>query len=314
MPHNLPDLQNSADSRGIALERVGVSDVMFPITIKQKDGKLQSMPAKIKLFVGLPKEYKGANMSRFMECLVDFEDYIAPMLAEQEMEGSSISYHSMPLLLELLKERLESEDAYARFEFDYFIEKKAPVTERSAPMSYRCALTGIKKDGDYRYILEVNVIAASLCPCSREMSLLKNLGKLIMEADTAVVIGDNGPPMLVGKELPSVVGMGAHNQRSQIRVELVPKEDTVVWIEDIVALAEAQASVATYPILKRPDEKYVTEAGYNNPKFCEDIARDLQIALEADSRIIEWSIRVTNEESIHPYNVQTYQKSANWHP
>jgi GTP cyclohydrolase I len=260
-----------------------------------------------------------------MECLVDFEEYVSQLAESVELKhgtsGSSISYYSMPLLLDMLRDRLKSEDAYARFEFDYFIEKRAPVTDKAAPMGYRCAFTGVKKNGEYKFTLEVNVTAASLCPCSREMSLLKNVvGAAVDLRDANIteiyVEGQDKFGNFTNEDatdLISKVGMGAHNQRSQIQVELIPKDDTIVWIEDVVLLAEAQASAPTYPILKRPDEKWVTERAYGNAKFSEDIARDLQIALEADSRIAEWAIRVTNEESIHPYNVQTIQRSANWH-
>jgi GTP cyclohydrolase I len=106
--------------------------------------------------------------------------------------------------------------------------------------------------------------------------------------------------------------MGAHNQRSQIRVEAIFKNNSLLWIEDLAVVIEREASAPTYPILKRPDEKYVTELGYMNAKFSEDIARDLQLALEACPEIAEWSLKVRNEESIHPYDVASYQSSKNW--
>jgi len=312
----LPDLQNSEDIRGIAIDRVGLTNVLFPIKIKRKpDGtskrNYDEVSASVKLFVGLPKEYKGVNMSRFYECLVEFSHH-------------TISLNSMPELLVLLQKKLKSSDAYARFEFDYYIDKEAPASKKVAPMAYRCAFTGIKHNGTTDFILEVKVIAASLCPCSREMSLLSQLQ------------GSNTPPPFRRRrsnenrrqkhgshkwkeEIPTdlkfitqQVGMGAHNQRSQIRVQIISKDGEFIWLEDVIADIEAQASAPTYPILKRPDEKFVTELAYNNAKFSEDIARDIHLSLQNNEKIAEFAVKVRNEESIHPYDVVSYTKSENW--
>ena len=106
--------------------------------------------------------------------------------------------------------------------------------------------------------------------------------------------------------------MGAHNQRSHIRVAVIAKEGETIWLEDLIDLMEKEASAPVYPILKRPDEKFVTEQAYNNAKFSEDITRDVQLALEALPSVHSWSLRVFNEESIHPYDVCCYQHSDNW--
>jgi len=312
----LPDLQNSEDIRGIAIDRVGLTNVLFPIKIKRKpDGtskrNYDEVSASVKLFVGLPKEYKGVNMSRFYECLVEFSHH-------------TISLNSMPELLVLLQKKLKSSDAYARFEFDYYIDKEAPASKKVAPMAYRCAFTGIKHNGTTDFILEVNVIAASLCPCSREMSLLSQLqGKDI--AGVSPTRWRDGFDNIVyhvdkwKEEIPTdlkfitqQVGMGAHNQRSQIRVQIISKDGEFIWLEDVIADIEAQASAPTYPILKRPDEKFVTELAYNNAKFSEDIARDIHLSLQNNEKIAEFAVKVRNEESIHPYDVVSYTKSENW--
>lgn len=307
----LPDLQNQIDTRNIPIDRVGITNVYFPIKVRLKgDGhQYRQVSALTKLFVGLPKEYKGANLSRFMECLVEFAQH-------------TISAQSMPKLLDLLRTKLKSVDAYARFEFDYYIDKKAPVSKKIAPQKYRCAFTGIKKNGLYDFIMEVNVVAASLCPCSKGMSLLDeldwkdikwNLGdkktdpKGEYEKQTKQIFTDAS-----NIELSTQVGMGAHNQRSNIRVELLCSPSEIIWIEDVIELVEAQASAPVYPILKRSDEKFVTEQAYNNAKFSEDITRDVQIALESLDKVKAWSLRVYNEESIHSYDVCCYQHSDNW--
>jgi GTP cyclohydrolase I len=105
--------------------------------------------------------------------------------------------------------------------------------------------------------------------------------------------------------------MGAHNQRSCIRVQLTAKDNKTIWIEDVIELIEREASAPTYPLLKRPDERFVTELAYKNPKFSEDIARDLHLALAKVKDIAQFSIKVRNEESIHPYDVVSYSKSKN---
>jgi len=300
MTRELPDLQNQQDLRDISIFRVGITNVYFPIKVKVKGDAnsfiYKTVSARTKLFVGLPKEYKGINMSRFMECLVEFND-------------QTISSRSMPELLELLRKKLKSSDAYARFEFDYYLERKAPVTKKAAPQRYRCAFTGVKRNGNYDFILEANVIAASLCPCSRGMSLLRELNLKVPDVQTDPTIENS---YVIKDLIGDKVGMGAHNQRSHIRVAVIAKEGETIWLEDLIDLMEKEASAPVYPILKRPDEKFVTEQAYNNAKFSEDITRDVQLALEALPSVHSWSLRVFNEESIHPYDVCCYQHSYNW--
>jgi GTP cyclohydrolase I len=300
----LPDLQNDEDKRGIEIGNVGITNVLFPVKIRRMpvDGEKGFAPvsARTKLFVKLPKAYKGVNMSRFYECLNEFSEHV-------------ISSDTMPRLLTLLQTKLKSIDSYARFEFDYYINRKAPVSKLTAPQAYRCAFAGVDVAGEYTFITEVNVIAASVCPCSREMSLLKNLNG---ELKTAAGKSSDYIRGVLDKEgageVSAVVGMGAHNQRSNIRVRVIGKDNKAPWIEELVDMIEAQASAPVYPILKRADEKYVTEQGYKNAKFSEDITRDVQLSLMHHSSIDSWSLRVFNEESIHPYDVTCYQQSDNW--
>ena len=302
----LPDLQNQEDLRNIAIDRVGITNVYFPIKVKRKPienkekYKLEydEVSAKVDLFVGLPHDYRGVNMSRFYECLMEFSRH-------------TISLNSMPDLLVLLQEKLKSKDAYARFEFDYYVDKTAPVSKKVAPMAYRCAFTGVKKNGVTDFILEVNVVAASICPCSKLMSTVENLNYKkdfgFSDIDITKIQDIDGID-----RLEKAVGMGAHNQRSNIRVQIIIKDKEFVWVEDLVEIIEAQASAPTYPILKRPDEKYVTELGYSQSKFSEDIARDIHITLQSSDRIVAFSVKVENEESIHPYNCTSYTHSDNW--
>ncbi len=295
----LPDIQNQRDERGIALDRVGITNVYFPIMVERKDDLEDPfiVSSRVKLFVHLPKEYKGANLSRFMQCLVKYENEV-------------IDKDSMPKLLDELKIKLKSKDAYARFEFDFYKDVKSPVSNNKAPQRYRCAFIGQHENGTYNFIIEINVVASTVCPCSRSMSLLENLKNGELKDDNIRVHQVLKDRSIVS--LGSNVGMGAHNQRSNIRVRLIAKENEMVWLEDLIDLVEAQASAPVFPILKRPDEKWVTERGYNNAKFSEDVARDVFTALQKHSKIDSWAVRVYNEESIHSFDVSSYVKSANW--
>ena len=309
----LPDVQNRKDHRNIGLERVGITNAKFPTSVLRKDGTISQVSATVKLFANLPEEAKGHNLSRFMETLVDFSE-----------THKTLSSNTMPLLLQSMQDRLGSQDVYARFEFDYYIDKEAPVSKKVAPQGYVCAFTGIKKNGTYSFILEVNVVAASLCPCSKEMSLIENsypsnpvFEEFVSRISPVVRIngskqnsGDSGLFDISPISFKKLYGMGAHNQRSLIKVEL--HLDSILWIEDVIKLIEEQASAPTYPLLKRPDERFVTELAYKNPKFSEDIARDVQIAIEKQKEVDAWSLKVNNEESIHSYNVSVSSKSDNW--
>lgn len=302
----LPDLQNQADVRGITLDRVGVTNIKFPIRVftdvRGNSGHSDTPPtrevsATVELFVSVPAEFKGANLSRFMRTLNAFE-----------YNGMSVA--QLNDLLEALRKSLDSPDAYARFEFDYYVDRPAPVSKLSAPQAYRCAFTGILKgDAPLVFINEVHVIAASLCPCSRGMSLLEQLN---VASDLRTDMSPEAEAALKKSPMAKLVGMGAHNQRSRITAKVITKGNETLWLEDLIALTEAAASAPVFPILKREDEKFVTELAYNNAKFSEDITRDLQGSLEAHPLVESWSIRVTNEESIHPYDVTCTQQSKNW--
>jgi GTP cyclohydrolase IB len=313
----LPDVQNRADLRGVNIDRVGITNVLFPTKIRGKRNKMdesaltltQETAAKIDLYVGLPHEYKGVNMSRFMECLLAFHG----------TDTGFFSCSTLPDLLKRLQNEMNSKDAYVRIEFDYFITKLSPVTQKPAPQGYRCAFTGIMKGEEYEFILEANVIAASLCVCSKEMSLLDTI--LEQGDSTGMVPVYNTVDPVAMKQVQetlklsgigSHVGMGAHNQRSQIRVQLTAKDNQTIWIEDIVDVIEKAASAPTYPLLKRPDERFVTEFAYNHPRFSEDIARELYLALENVENISQFSVKVRNEESIHPYDVVSLIHSPEW--
>jgi GTP cyclohydrolase I len=178
---------------------------------------------------------------------------------------------SVHLVMEELLERLEAEEAFVDLTFPIFLERSAPVTGEKGLLDFHCHLRAMHtQDGQHDKVIGVKANVASLCPCSKEIS-----------------------------------ERGAHNQRSEVKMDVRPTEDAFVWFEDLVDIAERNGSSALYPVLKRPDEKYVTEAAYDNPKFVEDIVRDvsgdLQEMLNLD-RIKWYSVQINNFESIHNHD------------
>jgi GTP cyclohydrolase I len=160
--------------------------------------------------------------------------------------------------------RLDAEVAHFEADFTYFVQKYAPVTRAPGLMDFKVRFAA-EANGSDDFVMTVSAPATSLCPCSKEISRY-----------------------------------GAHNQRC--RVEASVRFKGMVWIEDLVEHLEASASNPVFAVLKRPDEKHVTEAAYDNPKFVEDIVRDLALRLDADERITWYSINSENFESIHSHN------------
>lgn len=170
-----------------------------------------------------------------------------------------------PILTEM-REKLDARSAHLEIAFPYFIEKTAPVSGQKSIMVYDCKLVASQGSGtDDELIVEVNVPVMSLCPCSREIS-----------------------------------DRGAHNQRSIVTVRV--ETESFVWIEDIIEIVEASASSDVYTLLKREDEKYITEKSYDNPKFAEDLVRQIAVELENMSEITWFSVETENYESIHNHS------------
>lgn len=246
----MADVQSLADSRRLPIDKVGVKNVVYPITLRTPCGKPQTTVATIDMYVSLPHDRKGTHMSRFLEALNEHRDCIRP--------------EQIITMCQDLRERLDAKEAHVRVEFTYFIEKLAPVSKQPGLMDYRvtfeCASNGFDD-----FVMKVAAPAASLCPCSKEISRY-----------------------------------GAHNQRCEITAEV--RFQGQLWIEDVVGILEKAASSELYSILKRPDEKFVTEAAYESPKFVEDIVRDAATALNRDERILWYRVRSENFESIHNHN------------
>ena len=170
-------------------------------------------------------------------------------------------------------EHLNAQSGEVQFKFKYFIEKKSPVTKLSAQMGYDCSFEGKIDENGYKFILGVKVPVTTLCPCSKEIS-------------------DNG----------------AHNQRAFITVKVSYDEDKHIWLEDLIELIESCASCPVYPLLKREDEKYVTEKAWDNPKFVEDVLRDVVVKLREHEVVKEFEVECEAFESIHNHSAWAYQK------
>jgi GTP cyclohydrolase I len=247
------DVQALRDTRRVAIDKVGVKNVTYPLRLRQKDGQTQHTVAKINMYVSLPHTQKGTHMSRFLEVLNAHETAISPQ--------------DFPEITRQIRERLHADDAHFEAYFTYFVRKLAPVTHQPGLMDYsvgfECA-SGQRND----LVMIVRAPATSLCPCSKEISRY-----------------------------------GAHNQRCEIEARVrLDESKGVLWIEDLVSLLEGAASEQLYAVLKRPDEKHVTERAYENPKFVEDIVRDLALVMEDEPRIAWYSINSENFESIHNHN------------
>ena len=153
----MKDIQNLEDNRNIDIQKVGVKNVELPLTIQRKNNSNQNVYAKARVSVSLPKKYKGTHMSRFIEVLNEWQ---TKNLLGVDIKGC----------LETILKKLHSESGELEFKFKYFVNKKAPVTDNVAPMSYDCSFEGIINNGNYKFILGVKVPVTTLCPCSKEIS------------------------------------------------------------------------------------------------------------------------------------------------
>ncbi|MEM8783175.1 MAG: GTP cyclohydrolase FolE2 [Planctomycetota bacterium] len=249
----MPDIQGSPDRRNIAIDRVGVKNVRYPISLySPATGGGQPTVANIDMYVALPHHQKGTHMSRFLEVLNEHHD----ALRTDDMSG----------VCRAIKERLEAEHAHLRLEFPYFIDKPAPVTGQVGKLDIEVVFECESNASD-DFVMTLRVPATSLCPCSKEIS-----------------------------------EYGAHNQRCVMEASVRLGEGETMWIEDLFTIVERAASTQVFSVLKRPDEKWVTERAYENPKFVEDIVRDLAVALDADERIVWFRVNSENFESIHSHN------------
>jgi GTP cyclohydrolase I len=183
-----------------------------------------------------------------------------------------ITMRTVPTILQKIKERLEAESAHMDVKFPYFLERIAPQSEARGLVDYECFFKGTSKKDQDDFILGVRVPVTTLCPCSKAIS-----------------------------------DYGAHNQRGYITIEVRTTasnndEPTIIWIEELIEIAEASASAPVYALLKRSDERHVTMQAYDNPVFVEDMVRNSAVKLQSDRRVGWFRVQAVNHESIHNHN------------
>ncbi|MDL1981596.1 MAG: GTP cyclohydrolase FolE2 [Deltaproteobacteria bacterium] len=256
----MKDTQNQRDYRNITIDKVGIKNLRYPITVLDRRNGCQDTVATINMYVDLPHEYKGTHMSRFVEIL----NVLRPEVSLKKISDA----------LDQMKKHLNAASSHIEVTFPYFIEKKAPISSSPGLMDYTCKLTGSSgPDGKIDFVSEVIVPVSSVCPCSKEIS----------EA-------------------------GAHNQRGEVRLSIRFKK--FIWIEDMIELVEKSGSSEVYSVLKRVDEKYITEYGFSNPKFVEDIVRDIAIKLKENDNVTWFSVSAENFESIHNHSAYAHIASS----
>ena len=250
---HIPDTQSAPDERHLAIQRVGIKSVRYPLQLRIGSAALATV-ALWDLDVALPAEQKGTHMSRFVAWLDGLSALDTPMDAAL-----------LRTQLAVMLDKLNAIDGRVDAQFPFFLRKRAPVSGVQSLLEYQGRWIAEARAGATVIWAEVIVPVKSLCPCSKEIS-----------------------------------DYGAHNQRSHvtIRVELLAD---IGWHE-LARFAEDSASSEIWPMLKRADEKWVTERAYENPKFVEDLVRDVALRLNADARVGRYSVDVENFESIHAHS------------
>jgi GTP cyclohydrolase I len=247
----IADVQSTADTRQLAIDKVGIKSIRHPVKVLDKDGGIQHTIANFNMYVSLPHNFKGTHMSRFVEIL--------------NSHDREISVESFPTMLREMAKRLEALSGHIEMNFPYFINKTAPISHVQSLMDYDVSFIGDVCHDEVVQSIRIVVPVTSLCPCSKKIS-----------------------------------ERGAHNQRSHVTVSIRTNE--FIWIEELVQMVESQASCELYGLLKRPDEKFVTERAYDNPKFVEDMVRDVAAMFNKDPRILGYIVESENFESIHNHS------------
>ncbi|MBN2238947.1 MAG: GTP cyclohydrolase I FolE2 [Dehalococcoidales bacterium] len=264
----LPDVQSYEELRGITLDKVGVSNLHYPLKIKDKIDKTRYVTARLDIFVGLHSQQRGAHFSRLISILNNYK-------------SRTLSLNNW---VRLLKDIRKSQDegsyqfdsANIRASFMYFIEKTAPESKIVSPVGYDCSLE-VSLDPAYKRIT-VNVPVSTVCPCSQAISQ-----------------------------------EGAHNQRGIVTVTVQQElnDKRIIWIEDLIAIIEQSASSDVYTLLRREDEKYITEKMFSHPTFVEDVVRNTVIGLKDNIKDIHYSVKCESFESIHPHNAYAEVSGTN---
>jgi GTP cyclohydrolase I len=247
---HIPDTQSGRDERHLAIQRVGLRGIRYPLQLRI-GAAVSPTVAAWDLDVALPAEQKGTHMSRFVAWLDALDKPLDAATLRTELAA--------------MLERLHATEGRIEARFPFFLRKRAPVSGVESLLEYQGRWIAEARGGHSTVWVEVTVPVKSLCPCSKEIS-----------------------------------DYGAHNQRSNV-VVCVEVLGDIGWHE-LVRFAEDSASSEIWPMLKRADEKWVTERAYENPKFVEDLVRDVALRLNADARVGRYTVDVENFESIHNHS------------
>jgi GTP cyclohydrolase IB len=257
----IPDTQSERDERHLAIHRVGVKRVRFPLLVKLPQG-VQPSVGEWTLDVALPAEQKGTHMSRFVAWLEQG--------AELPLDAAGLRERHLEML-----ERLHAAEGVTEVSFALFEKKRAPVSGIESRLDLQARWTVETRAGETTLWQEVAVPVKSLCPCSKEIS-----------------------------------DYGAHNQRSMVTLRIEWLAAKPLPFSAQMRFAEDSASSEIWPLLKRADEKWVTERAYENPKFVEDLIRDVALRLNADERVGRYQVEVENFESIHNHSAYARMERA----
>jgi len=249
----IPDVHSHPDARALAIDRVGIRSLRYPIRFADGDSPAQPTVASCSVSVALAADQKGTHMSRLVAMIDEVRE--------------PLSLASFPALLDSLMARLEAKSAVIEIEFPWFRRKAAPVTRVESMMDYEARL--VAEAGESKRTLTVTLVVPvmSLCPSSK-----------------------------------AIADYGAHNQRSHLTLCVRPRDPKAITLEELVTIAEEEASCELYGILKRADEKYVTERAYDRPRFVEDLVRGIAARLVRDPRFEGFRVEAENFESIHNHS------------
>ncbi|MBX7152717.1 GTP cyclohydrolase FolE2 [bacterium] len=256
----MEDTQSKSDFRKVAINKVGIKNIQYPIVVTNRRGIRHNTVGTFAMYVNLQHDQKGTHMSRFVEILNEYK--------------GNINLQTVENIIDMMKEKLDAEQAFLHVRFPYFLEKEAPVTRSKSYMNYEVRLDCKTLRDTVDTILAIDVPVTTLCPCSKSIS-----------------------------------EYGAHNQRGLVTVCVrFHDHDSQhpMDIDDLIHLVEQTSSCEVFALLKREDEKYVTEQAYENPVFVEDLVRDIALSLSSEKRISWYSVEVTNFESIHNHDAYAY--------
>jgi len=252
-PSLIPDVQSHPDARQLAIDRVGIRDLRYPLSFVDGEGPVQRIVARCSVFVALAAERKGTHMSRLVAAIDEFSD--------------PLSLVKLPALVDLVSAKVDSDHARVELTFPWFLRKAAPVSGAPSVMDYDVKLSAEHAGASRKLEVGIVVPVMSLCPSSK-----------------------------------AIADYGAHNQRSHLTLTVRLRPGALLTLRELIVLAESEGSCELYGLLKRADEKYVTERAYDRPRFVEDLVRGLAARLMRDERLDGFSVEAENFESIHNHS------------